>query len=103
MTNCHLHQNDLSLFTEVGDKSKEKSLAGECEDEAGSFGDSRGLINHPGLSVSILILQKIVSKHVLLLSLHPFCFRFLEFSTRNKQDSFQVKMFHEKNPFQIDI
>ena len=32
-----------------------------------------------------------------------FCFRFLEFSTQNKQVLFQVKMFHEKNPFQIDI
>ena len=76
MTNCQLHQNDLSLFTEVGDKSKEKSLAGECEDKAGSFGDSCGHINHPGLSISILILQKIVSKHVLLLSLHLFLFPF---------------------------
>ena len=71
-----VHQNDLSLFTEVGDKSKEKSLAGECEDKAGSFGDSRGLINHPGLSISILALQKIVSKHLLLLSLHLFLFPF---------------------------
>lgn len=76
MTNWQLHPNDWSLFTEVRDKSEEKSLAGEYEDKAGSFGNSRSLINHSGLSISILTLQKIVCKHVLLLSSQLFLFPF---------------------------
>ena len=48
-------------FIEICDKSEEKSLAGEHENKAGSCGNSRSLINHPGLSFSILTLQKIVS------------------------------------------